>query len=514
MIKKIIHVLVLALIIQTFPITTSASAPDLTFEYPDYLMIADWLIHEDTIYVAAAGRKDNYNGSNLLFLIDKNTLTISKIVDIGENIEESIFTDIEYDNGVIYLSNYNHIVTFDIKEETMETIIDLNDALINDIEVKNGKLYFADSRSTNPWGKHIERIYILDLITKELTTIPDELWIYKPNIELHPIKDILYIGETYFSHSSKESATFRMFSFNSNTLEQMNKFEVAYKDQTTTSYIHVDQESLYYGKYKFDANNITAPVGEFDINGMGIQLVKQGIAFTNQYGYDANTLQAVEELNLGTSFSLFTFDENGHIFTYSSYSEPDKQVFTKEPFHRFEKPKFTDLTSFSEEIYYLRDLGIIKGFTETEFKPYQPIKRVDAVRMIMRELNLDLTDIVDPGFEDITVYSPGYSEIAKAYELGIINGKTDRKFAPSDYLTRAEMSKILAKAYNLEGTFEKGFKDVTNSSYWGYPFIHALAANSITVGYPDGTFKPTKQITRQEFAAFMARYLNPKFIAQ
>lgn len=131
--------------------------------------------------------------------------------------------------------------------------------------------------------------------------------------------------------------------------------------------------------------------------------------------------------------------------------------------------------------------------------------------MIIREMDVELTDLQDPGFTDVPKEYSGYKEIAKAKQLGIIDGMGDGTFAPHASLTRAQMAKILAGAYDIQGEYSKGFAD-TNEGYWAHTYISALAANKITIGYPDGTFRPAKKITRQEFSAFLARKLNEEFL--
>lgn len=172
---------------------------------------------------------------------------------------------------------------------------------------------------------------------------------------------------------------------------------------------------------------------------------------------------------------------------------------------------FKDVSSFKEEINYLTDAGIINGFPDGTYRPSNPILRVQAVMMIMRDLGVENVDPLDPGFVDMKPGDRGYLEVATAVELGIISGKGENRFDPNGKLTRAEMSKILVLAYELGGIYPKGFSDVPTRS-WAYPYISALAANNVTVGYTNGAFKPSLTIDRGQFAAFMARILEPSFM--
>ncbi|KST65935.1 S-layer homology domain-containing protein [Mastigocoleus testarum] len=49
---------------------------------------------------------------------------------------------------------------------------------------------------------------------------------------------------------------------------------------------------------------------------------------------------------------------------------------------------------------------------------------------------------------------------------------------------------------------EENFPDV-DRNYWASPFIRALASKDIVTGYPDGTFRPKKNLDRDEFAAMV-----------
>ncbi|OZI12052.1 hypothetical protein CEW92_08290 [Bacillaceae bacterium SAS-127] len=171
---------------------------------------------------------------------------------------------------------------------------------------------------------------------------------------------------------------------------------------------------------------------------------------------------------------------------------------------------FKDVSSFKKEIEFLTGQEVIFGYPDGTFRPNEPILRVQAVQMLMREMKPELDQVPDPNFNDIKPGDRGYEDVAKAVALGVISGKGDNRFDPRGKLTRAEMAIILVRAYELDSIFPKGFSDVSKSSvaYW---HISALAANNITVGYPDGTFRPSQTIDRAQFSAFMARVIEPAF---
>ncbi|WP_394141280.1 S-layer homology domain-containing protein [Cytobacillus oceanisediminis] len=176
---------------------------------------------------------------------------------------------------------------------------------------------------------------------------------------------------------------------------------------------------------------------------------------------------------------------------------------------------FSDVTSYEEEIGFLTSRGIIKGYPDGTFKPKNPIKRIQAVQMILREMGIEDFTAPDPNFRDMEQGDYGYEEVSKAVSLGFIGGKTDvatgeKFFDPNGTLTRAQMAKILVEAYRLSGSYPYNFIDVAQDN-WAYHYVSALAGQNITTGYPDFSFKPNTKLSRQHFAVFMARMLNDEF---
>ncbi|MBF4694742.1 Ig-like domain-containing protein [Fusibacter ferrireducens] len=84
-----------------------------------------------------------------------------------------------------------------------------------------------------------------------------------------------------------------------------------------------------------------------------------------------------------------------------------------------------------------------------------------------------------------------------ASRLIVINPET---FEPEQAITRADFSEYLVRALGLyrEGTTSTSrYSDVTNANARALG-IYIASENGIVSGYPDGTFKPNQQITREE----------------
>ncbi|KHE69381.1 S-layer homology domain-containing protein, partial [Halobacillus sp. BBL2006] len=154
--------------------------------------------------------------------------------------------------------------------------------------------------------------------------------------------------------------------------------------------------------------------------------------------------------------------------------------------------------------------GVINGYPNGNFGVNDEIIRADAAAMIVRAFDLDTDNPKDAGFTDVKKGDYMYEEIAAIAEAGIMNGSPDGSFDPKANLKRSEMAKIVVEAYDLKGSTSDRFKDVP-LYHWAQDYINTLAANKITIGYPDGTFKPDNNTTRAEFAMFLARAEDDRF---
>ena len=163
-----------------------------------------------------------------------------------------------------------------------------------------------------------------------------------------------------------------------------------------------------------------------------------------------------------------------------------------------------------KEINYLTERGIINGTPEGYFKPSDNVTRGQMAVMLDKALDLKMPYNYKDTYQDIPVYSYYYDAAHKLMHYGYIANSFN--FFGERELTRAEMAVALVKAFDLKSTgAHVRFKDVSPTQYWAYDYIVILAQNNITVGFPDGTFAPTAKVTREQFAAFLARLQEPSF---
>lgn len=159
------------------------------------------------------------------------------------------------------------------------------------------------------------------------------------------------------------------------------------------------------------------------------------------------------------------------------------------------------------EITELAEKGIIKGKLDGSFAPVEPVTRAQSAMMIVRALGIPTAGKPNPNFSDVNRNTSGYAEIAALVDMGVF--MKAEKFNPMQPASRAQISKILVTAFELQGSSSKvnAFRDVPKNE-WFYPHVDKLVANSITTGTSPTTFSPYDNVTRVQMAAFIHRILE------
>jgi len=173
---------------------------------------------------------------------------------------------------------------------------------------------------------------------------------------------------------------------------------------------------------------------------------------------------------------------------------------------------FTDIhkgTTFYDEMMYLYNEGVIKGFDNGEFRPGQAVNRAQAAIMIGRVLDYS-DEPRESTFTDVGKSTTGSGYIQTAYENGIISGYGDNTFRPGETVTRGQMAMFIARAFDIKDEALVPFTDVSIQMK-AYRAIRQIISFGVTEGYTDGSFQPDKQVTRAQFSAFLARAASDDF---
>ena len=126
------------------------------------------------------------------------------------------------------------------------------------------------------------------------------------------------------------------------------------------------------------------------------------------------------------------------------------------------------------------------------------------------EQNLE-TDLVSGGkFDDLSEYAWAEESINILAANNIINGKSDKTFAPGDFVTREEFAKLIAASFRMTGADATvSFADI-NENDWFYPYVAALYRAGIIKGVNDNEYGVGQYITREDMAVILVRAAKAK----
>ena len=172
-------------------------------------------------------------------------------------------------------------------------------------------------------------------------------------------------------------------------------------------------------------------------------------------------------------------------------------------------PTFKDVDAkaeYGQAIANLVERGVVQGYADGTFRPYQAITRAQSAKMLAKMLELDTEDIVNPEYKDVDETNEYYGAIAALTEVDVFSGYADGSFRPNEAITREQMAKMLTTAYALlapSGT-KLPFKDVLLHTE-AYENVAALYHYGITKGKNPTEFGLRDTVTRAQFALFTTR---------
>ena len=164
------------------------------------------------------------------------------------------------------------------------------------------------------------------------------------------------------------------------------------------------------------------------------------------------------------------------------------------------KSNFNDVSKnewYSDYIGYLSKYGIIKGYSNSTFRPDDNVSRAEFVAMTVR-FNSLFNDVKKGSYTvkytDVATNYWAYSDVAYAKHAGWLNGYADGTFKGDNAITRAEVVTVVNKATDRiadEGYINKNlsslnkFTDLKNNSHWAFYAIAESANTHIGVTNSD-----------------------------
>jgi hypothetical protein len=160
---------------------------------------------------------------------------------------------------------------------------------------------------------------------------------------------------------------------------------------------------------------------------------------------------------------------------------------------------------FYQAVIYLACNGIISGYPDHTFRPYNNATRGQMTKIVVLGFGMPVDTRGGPHFSDVPPGSAFYDYVETAYNNRIVSGYEDGTFRPSNNVTRGQLSKIVvqtavtARGWTLVNPSVPSFVDVPPGSTF-YSYIETAAARGVVSGYADRTFRPGRNATRGQIA--------------
>lgn len=168
-----------------------------------------------------------------------------------------------------------------------------------------------------------------------------------------------------------------------------------------------------------------------------------------------------------------------------------KVFYTEDYNNEFDEPYYDDSTG---------DSNGTKTNTNTKSDDKDKEKDTDKDKDTVKETTVPFGDIKGHWAEKV---------ISKLYQKGVMKGVSDTEFAPENKLTRAMFVTILYRLENSPETAVSKFTDV-EAGAWYADAASWANENGIVNGITDTEFAPDVNITREQMAAIIYRYLKFK----
>lgn len=308
-------------------------------------------------------------------------------------------------------------------------------------------------------------------------------------------------GEEY-KYFVKEAKVVENYTVSYDGFNVTNTYESPKKDvKVNVQWIHGDPQETKIILYRKNLNTELKKVGEFKSDKDHLSQIFEKLPVTDEDGLE---------------YSYYAYEPVVPEGFTVSYSDDDLTVInTRIP---EEKPSPSPSPRGNRTLVASEPLSPILnrenhyqylvGYKDQTFRGENKMTREEVVVMFSRLLKNppQKGQIYPHTFSDVEENRWSITAISYLEQLGIIKGYPDGSFRPDAEITRAEFAAMASKFADLkEG--DKTFKDL-DRDHWAYDLVKRAASAGWIHGYPDGTFKADKKISRAEVVSITNKMLN------
>jgi len=171
------------------------------------------------------------------------------------------------------------------------------------------------------------------------------------------------------------------------------------------------------------------------------------------------------------------------------------------------KPHPVNPPELNKEDHY----SYIIGYPDGNVKPEGQITRAEVAtiffRLLTDESRTEFWSTTN-AYSDVRADQWFNNAISTLSNAGILDGYNDGTFRPNAPITRAEFAKIAVSFFAYADEEYKALYPDVPEGKWYAQYVEAATELGLINGYPDGTFRPDKTITRAEACTIVNRTIE------
>jgi len=157
--------------------------------------------------------------------------------------------------------------------------------------------------------------------------------------------------------------------------------------------------------------------------------------------------------------------------------------------------------------------AFMRGYPDGTFRPTGSVTRAEVTAILVRTMIESYSpDAPIPSIPNVmTDVATGawyYRYIAWAYAHGLVSGYADGTFRPNNPITREEFAAMLARTGTVLTAGDIPFGDADSVSSWALDYVYTVLRSFWMQGDNLGNFNPRSNLLRSEAAATVARMLG------
>jgi hypothetical protein len=178
---------------------------------------------------------------------------------------------------------------------------------------------------------------------------------------------------------------------------------------------------------------------------------------------------------------------------------------------------FSDTQGFWADacIQQLAQRGIVGGYPDGRFRPYDPVTRSEFATMVDRAFLANRPRTAPVGFRDVPPGFWAHEAINQAAGAGFLSGYPDGRFRPGQPISRVQVWVALSSGLNLRPTqspevvLRQLYQDAARIPDYARPGVAAASEQQLVVNYPDvSLLRPNQLASRADVAASLCQGLR------